>query len=72
MDFGFMRASASDYDGRDKTHARVIKSWDGYGKRRSKLDRHDFKGIFLEYTATDKNIIYLDMDYGRVKPSHHA
>jgi hypothetical protein len=72
MDFGFMRASASDYDGRDKTRARVIKTWDGYGKRRSKLDCHDFKGIFLEYTATDQNIIYLDMDYERVKPSHHA
>jgi hypothetical protein len=26
------------------------------GKRRSKLDRHDFSGIFLGYTATDENI----------------
>ncbi len=42
------------------------------GSRRSKLDRHDFKGIFLGYTATDKNIIYLDLDSGVVKSSHHA
>jgi hypothetical protein len=30
MDFGFMRASSSDYDGQDKSRACVIKSWDGY------------------------------------------
>jgi hypothetical protein len=30
MDFGFMRASSSDYGGQDKSRARVIKSWDGY------------------------------------------
>ena len=42
------------------------------GSRRSKLDRHNFKGIFLGYTATDQNIIYLDLDSGVVKSSHHA
>ena len=42
------------------------------GSRRCKLDRHDFKGIFLGYTATDQNIIYLDLDSGVVKSSHHA
>jgi hypothetical protein len=42
------------------------------GKRRSKLDRHDLKGLFLGYTATDQNIIYLDSDSGVVKQSHHA
>ena len=42
------------------------------GKRRSKLDRHDFKGLFLGYTATDQNIVYLDLDSGVVKRSHHA
>ena len=26
------------------------------GKRRAKLDRHDFTGIFLGYAATDQNI----------------
>jgi hypothetical protein len=36
------------------------------------LDRHDFKGIFLGYTATDQNIVYLDLDLGVVKCSHHA
>ena len=42
------------------------------GKRRSKLDCHNFKGIFLGYTATDQNIVYLDLDSGIVKRSHHA
>jgi hypothetical protein len=32
------------------------------GKRRSKLDRHDFTGIFVGYTATDENIRYIDLD----------
>ena len=30
MDFGFMCASDSDYDGHDKSRARVIKSRDGF------------------------------------------
>jgi hypothetical protein len=42
------------------------------GSRQSKLDHHDFKGIFLGYTATDQNIVYLDLDSGVVKCSHHA
>ncbi len=42
------------------------------GKRCSKLDRHDFKGVFLGYTATDLNIVYLDLDSGVVKTSHHT
>ncbi len=42
------------------------------GSRRSKLDRHNFKGVFLGYMATDQNIIYLDLDSGVVKLSHHA
>ena len=42
------------------------------GSRRCKLDRHDFTGIFLGYTATDQNIIYLDLDSGIVKTCHHA
>ena len=28
----------------------------------AELDRHDFKGIFLGYTATDNNIVYLDLN----------
>jgi hypothetical protein len=36
------------------------------GKRQSKLDRHDFKVLFLRYTATDQNIVYLDLDSGVV------
>ena len=36
------------------------------------MDRHDFTGIFLWYTATDQNIVYLDMDSSIVKQSHHA
>jgi len=42
------------------------------GDQCSKLDRHDFRGIFLGYASTDKNIIYLDIDTGLVKRSHHA
>ncbi len=42
------------------------------GSRQYKLDRHDFTGIFLGYTATDQNIIYLDLDSGIVKSCHHA
>ena len=42
------------------------------GKRRSKLDCHDFTGIFLGYTATDENIGYVDVNTRMVKTSHHA
>jgi len=42
------------------------------GIRRGKLDKHDFKGIFLGCTATDHNIVYLDLNSGVVKCSHHA
>jgi hypothetical protein len=42
------------------------------GSRCCKLDRHDFTGIFLGYTATDQNIIYLDLNSGIVKSCHHA
>jgi hypothetical protein len=42
------------------------------GRRQSKLDRHDFTGIFVGYTATDDNIRYIDVDSGVVKTSHHA
>ena len=42
------------------------------GKRRAKLDRHDFTGIFVGYTATDDNIRYIDVKSGILKTSHHA
>jgi hypothetical protein len=42
------------------------------GDRCSTLDRHDFRGIFLGYASTDQNILYLDLDSGLVKRSHHA
>jgi hypothetical protein len=42
------------------------------GTRRCKLDHHDFTGIFLGYTATDQNIMYLDTTTGIVKTCHHA
>ncbi len=42
------------------------------GVRRSKLDRHDFTGIFLGYTGSDHNIQYLDFESGIVKETHHA
>ena len=42
------------------------------GKRRAKLDRHSFRGIFLGYSATDHNIRYIDTTTGITKRSHHA
>ena len=42
------------------------------GHRRAKLDKHDFRGIFLGYSASDQNIRYLDLDSGITKVSHHA
>ena len=42
------------------------------GSRRAKLDHHDFRGIFLGYPATMANIVYLDLDSGRVKTCGHA
>ena len=42
------------------------------GFRRAKLDRHDFQGIFIGYTATDSNIRYIDIHSGLVKSCHHA
>jgi hypothetical protein len=35
------------------------------GKRRVKLDCHDFNGIFIGYTATDDNKRFIDLDTGR-------
>ena len=42
------------------------------GDRPAKLDKHAFHGIFIGYTATDKNIRYIDVDSGLVKSCHHA
>jgi hypothetical protein len=42
------------------------------GPRNAKLDKNNFTGIFLGYTATDNNIEYLDLTTGTVKRSHHA
>jgi len=42
------------------------------GDRRAKLDHNDFTGIFLGYTATDKNVVYINLTTGVVKTSHHA
>jgi hypothetical protein len=42
------------------------------GDSSSKLNQHDFWGIFLGYASMDQNILYLDFDTGLVKQSHHA
>jgi hypothetical protein len=42
------------------------------GKRRSKLNRHDFTGIFLGFTATDENFKYIDVNTRIEKTSHHG
>jgi hypothetical protein len=36
------------------------------------LDPNNFTGVFLGYSATNQNIIYLDLTSGVVKTSHHA
>ena len=59
----------------DIGHLKLFGSWvcvKQSGKRRAKLDCHDLKDIFLGYTATDQNIIYLDLDSGIVNRSHHS
>jgi hypothetical protein len=43
-----------------------------YGICHGKLGCHNFKGIFLGYTATDQNIVYLNLTTGVVKLSHHV
>lgn len=42
------------------------------GHRPAKLDKHSFSGVFLGYSATDQNIVYLELNTGRVLTSHHA
>ena len=42
------------------------------GERSAKLDLHAYHGIFIGYSATDKNIRYIDLDSGVVKTCHHA
>ncbi|KAL7489457.1 hypothetical protein ACHAW6_015067 [Cyclotella cf. meneghiniana] len=42
------------------------------GHRQAKLNRHNFSGIFLGYTATDDNIRYIDIHSGVVKTLHHV
>jgi hypothetical protein len=42
------------------------------GKRRAKLNHHDFSGIFIGYAPTDDNIRYIDVESGVVKTPHHA
>jgi hypothetical protein len=42
------------------------------GFKLSKLDQQDFKGLFLGCTATDQNIVYLDLDSGVLKARHYA
>jgi hypothetical protein len=59
----------------DLQYLKIFGSWvcvRWMGDQRAKLDRHDFSGIFLGYTSTDQNIIYLNLDSGLVKRSHHA
>jgi hypothetical protein len=54
-----------------KTFGSRVYVWQS-GSRQCKLDRHDFTGIFLGYTATDQNIMYLDTSSGIVKSCHHV
>jgi hypothetical protein len=59
----------------DLSYLRLFGAWvcvKQTGKRCSKLDHHDFTGIFLGYSATNQNIQYLDLMLGVIKTSHHA
>jgi hypothetical protein len=59
----------------DITYLKIFGSWvcvKCLGVKRSKLDCHDFTGIFLGYTASGQNIWYLDLESGVVKETHHA
>ncbi len=42
------------------------------GKRKAKLDDNSYKGFFIGFTATDKNVRYIDDDTGKVKTSTHV
>lgn len=42
------------------------------GKRRTKLDHHTAKGIFLGYTASNKIMRYIDEKTGVIKTATHA
>jgi hypothetical protein len=42
------------------------------GDQCSKLNKHDFAGLFLGYTSTDQNICYLDLNSGNTKMCHYA
>jgi hypothetical protein len=42
------------------------------GKRSAKLDSNTYKGYFLGFNATDKNVLYIDEDSGRIKSGTHV
>jgi deoxyuridine 5'-triphosphate nucleotidohydrolase len=42
------------------------------GMRKAKLDSNTYKGYFLGYTATDKNVYYIDSDSGKIKIGTHV
>ena len=42
------------------------------GKRDAKLDNHSYNGRFLRFTATPKNINYIDDTSGQIKSGTHA
>ena len=42
------------------------------GKQPFKLDHHTASGYFLGYTTTDKNIIYIDEQSGKVETATHV
>lgn len=42
------------------------------GRRKAKLNDNTSKGYFLGFTATTKNVLYIDEDSGRVKTGTHV
>ncbi len=56
-------------------YLKTFESWVGVkcsGSCCCKLNLHNFKGIFLGYTATNQNNVYLDTTTGIVKSCHYA
>ena len=42
------------------------------GQRKAKLDHHTTEGIFIGFTATDRNVYYIDDETGTVRSGQHV
>ena len=75
--FNFEKTPFESYTGRvpDLSHLKVFGcpvTARKAGKRRSKLSKHSFSGIFLEFVNNSSNIRYYDTNSKRVKIASHV